>query len=144
MTSTQLTQRPFGDLLRRWRTQRRLSQLDLALQAEVSARHLSFVETGRAQPSRDMVLHLGAQLDVPLRERNQMLLAAGYAPVYPQTALDDPSMAAVREAVRQVLNGHEPYPAVLVDRAWNLVDANASTSLFTAGLPAELMAPPIN
>ena len=144
MTSTLPAQRSFGELLRQWRTQRRLSQLELALQAEVSARHLSFVETGRSQPSRDMVLHLGEQLDVPLRERNQLLLAAGYAPVYPQTALDAPHMAAVRDAVRQVLTGHEPYPAVVVDRGWNLVDANASVGLFTEGLPHELLTPPIN
>jgi transcriptional regulator with XRE-family HTH domain len=144
MTSTVPAQRQFGELLRQWRTQRRLSQLELALQAEVSTRHLSFVETGRSQPSRDMVLHLGEQLDVPLRERNQLLLAAGFAPVYPQTALDAPHMSAVREAVRQVLSGHEPYPAVVVDRAWNLVDANASVGLFTERLPQELLAPPVN
>jgi transcriptional regulator with XRE-family HTH domain len=144
MTSSVPAQRSFGELLRQWRTQRRLSQLDLALQAEVSARHLSFVETGRSQPSRDMVLHLGEQLDVPLRARNQLLLAAGFAPVYPQTALDAPHMAAVRDAVRQVLSGHEPYPAVVVDRAWNLVDANTSVGLFTDGLPQELLTPPIN
>jgi len=121
-----------------------MSQMELALQAEVSTRHLSFVETGRSRPSREMVLHLGEQLDLPLRERNQLLLAAGFAPVYPQTALDAPHMTAFRDAVRQVLKGHEPYPAVVVDRTWHLVDANASVGLFTDGLPPELLEPPIN
>jgi transcriptional regulator with XRE-family HTH domain len=130
--------------LRQWREHRRLSQLALALQAEVSTRHLSFVETGRARPSRDLVLHLADQLDVPLRERNQVLLAAGYAPVYAETALDAPPMVAVREAVRQVLAGHEPYPAIVVDRAWTLVDANASIGLFTEGVAPELLSPPAN
>lgn len=133
-----------GDLLRRWREQRRLSQLDLALQAEVSTRHLSFVETGRASPSRDMILRLAETLDVPLRERNLLLLTAGYAPVYAESAFDSPRMEAVRAAVRQVLTGHEPYPAVAIDRHWNVVDANSSMALFVDGLPAELIAPPIN
>jgi transcriptional regulator with XRE-family HTH domain len=137
-------QRPVGALLREWRERRRLSQLALALQAEVSTRHLSFVETGRSLPSRDLLLRLAEQLDVPLRERNPLLLAAGYAPVYAETALDAPPMAAVREAVRQVLTGHEPYPAVVVDRGWNLVEANASIGLFTAGVARELLAPPVN
>ena len=102
-----------GDLLRRWRERRRLSQLDLAMRATVSTRHLSFLETGRSRPSREMVLHLAEQLDLPLRERNDLLLAAGYAPVYRQTALDSPPMAAVRDAVRQMLAAQEPYPALL-------------------------------
>jgi transcriptional regulator with XRE-family HTH domain len=136
--------RPVGDLLREWRERRRLSQLELALEAEISTRHLSFVETGRSRPSRDMVLHLAEQLDVPLRERNQLLLAAGYAPVYAEATLDSPPMATVRAAIRQVLAGHEPYPAVVVDRGWNLVDANAGVALFTAELPRELLAPPTN
>jgi transcriptional regulator with XRE-family HTH domain len=144
MTSTQRLAPSVGELLREWRERRRLSQLDLALQAEVSTRHLSFVETGRSRPSREMVLHLAEELDVPLRERNHLLLAAGYAPVYAETALDAPEMTAVRAAVRQVLAGHEPYPAVVVDRHWNLVDANASVALFTQGLPPQLLAPPIN
>jgi len=136
--------RPVGELLRQWRERRRLSQLDLALQAEVSTRHLSFVETGRASPSREMVLHLAEQLDVPLRERNHLLLAAGYAPVYPESALDDPALAAIRDALRQVLRGHEPYPALVVDRAWSLVEANASVALFTEGVAPALLAPPAN
>jgi transcriptional regulator with XRE-family HTH domain len=137
-------QRPVGELLREWREHRRRSQLDLALDTEISTRHLSFVETGRSTPSRDMVLRLAEQLDVPLRERNSLLLAAGYAPVYSEAPLDAPQMTAVRTAIRQVLTGHEPYPAVVVDRGWNLVDANASVALFTAGLPAALLAPPTN
>jgi transcriptional regulator with XRE-family HTH domain len=136
--------RPVGELLREWREQRRLSQLELSLQAEVSTRHLSFVETGRASPSRDMVLLLAEHLEVPLRERNNLLLAAGYAPVYPESGLDAPRMSAVRAAVHQVLVGHEPYPALVVDRAWNLVESNASVGLFTADLPPALLAPPIN
>src|SRR5213596_2100771 len=105
-----------GPLLRDWRNRRRLSQLDLALEAGVSARHLSFVETGRSKPSREMVLHLAEQLEVPLRDRNQLLLAAGYAPAYAEHAIDAPEMSPVREALRRVLDGHNPYPAVVVDR----------------------------
>ncbi len=137
--------RPVGELLRGWREHRRLSQLQLAIQADISTRHLSFVETGRAKPSREMVLHLAEELDVPLRERNRLLLAAGYAPVYRERGLDEEPMSAVREAVRQVLGGHDPYPAIVVDRRWNLVDANAAAAgLFTTVLPPELLAPPAN
>jgi transcriptional regulator with XRE-family HTH domain len=136
--------RSIGELLREWRERRRLSQLTLALQARVSARHLSFLETGRSQPSRDMVLHLAEQLDVPLRDRNLMLLAGGYAPVYRETALDVPEMSAIRAAVRQLLAGHEPYPALVVDGRWNLIEANASFAVFTEGAAAELLAPPCN
>src|SRR3954451_16635122 len=114
-----------GLLLRDWRRRRRLSQLDLALEAGVSTRHLSFVETGRARPSPEMVEHLAEQLDVPLRDRNRLLLAAGYAPAYRERTLDEPEMGPVREALDRVLAGHEPYPAVVVDRGWNLVAANA-------------------
>jgi transcriptional regulator with XRE-family HTH domain len=135
---------PLGTLLRDWRQRRRLSQLDLALEAGVSARHLSFLETGRAKPSREMVLHLSDQLDVPLRDRNQLLLAAGFAPVFVERPIDDPEMAPVREALDRVLTGHEPYPAVVVDRWWNLAAANRSIAVFTAGVPAELMEPPVN
>jgi transcriptional regulator with XRE-family HTH domain len=138
------SQRPIGDLLRQWRERRRLSQLSLALDAEISTRHLSFVETGRSAPSREMVLRLAEQLDVPLRERNALLLAAGYAPVYPHSGLDDAAMSAIRTAIRQLLTAHEPYPAIVIDRAWNLIDANTSVELFTDGLPPELMAPPTN
>jgi transcriptional regulator with XRE-family HTH domain len=136
--------RPVGELLRQWRERRRLSQLDLALQAEISTRHLSFVETGRSRPSRDMLLRLAEQLELPLRERNHLLLAGGYAPVYGQTALDSPQMAGVRAALRQVLAGHAPYPAVVVDRGWNLVDANASVAQFIGQADPALLAPPTN
>ncbi|GLZ37364.1 helix-turn-helix transcriptional regulator [Actinokineospora sp. NBRC 105648] len=137
-------QRSVGALLRQWREHRRLSQLDLSLQADVSTRHLSFVETGRSAPSRDMVLHLADSLDLPLRERNQMLLAAGYAPVYSQAPLDSPRMRAVRGAVRQVLTGHDPYPALAVDRGWHLVEANDSVSVLLAGVSPDLLVPPVN
>jgi transcriptional regulator with XRE-family HTH domain len=133
-----------GELLRRWRGLRRLSQFELALGSGISARHLSFVENGRSAPSRDMILRLAEELDLPLRERNHLLLAAGYAPVYSEATLDSPEMTAVREAVRQLLTGHEPYPAVVVDRSWNLVDANESVALFTEGADPELLTPPAN
>ena len=121
---------PVGQLLRQWREERRLSQLELSSRSGVSTRHLSFVETGRSQPSREMVLRLADQLDVPLRDRNQLLLTAGYAPVYAQTPLESPHMSPVRAAIAQVLSGHEPYPAVVVDREWNLVDANGAAAVF--------------
>jgi transcriptional regulator with XRE-family HTH domain len=144
LPTTQQHQRPVGELLRQWRERRRLSQMELALQAEISTRHLSFVETSRATPSRAMVLRLAEHLDLPLRERNHLLLAAGYAPVYSEAALDSPPLSAVRAAVRQLLAGHEPYPAVVVDRGWNLVEANASVALLTEGVAPELLAPPAN
>lgn len=144
MTTAAHPPRPIGELLREWRERRRRSQLDLALDAEVSTRHLSFVETGRSAPSRDMVLRLAQQLEVPLRERNYLLLAAGYAPAYPEAPLDSPRMAAVRAAIRQVLRGHEPYPAIVVDRHWNLVEANASVALLLEGVAPELLRPPTN
>ncbi|WP_243859756.1 helix-turn-helix domain-containing protein [Amycolatopsis arida] len=137
-------QRGVGELLREWRHRRRVSQLELAVTADVSARHLSFVETGRAAPSRDMVLLLCAHLDVPLRERNQLLLAAGYAPVYAEHALTAPELAAVRDAVRGLLRGHEPYPAVVVDRKWNLVEANSSIAVLVDGVAPALLEPPVN
>jgi transcriptional regulator with XRE-family HTH domain len=133
-----------GELLREWRQRRRLSQLDFSLQAGISSRHLSFVETGRSVPSRDMVLHLAEELQVPLRERNRLLLAAGYAPVFTENALESPELAAVAEAVRRVLDGHEPYPAAVVDRWWNLVDASSGIGLLTEGLAPELLEPPVN
>jgi transcriptional regulator with XRE-family HTH domain len=133
-----------GPLLRDWRQHRRLSQLDLALESGVSARHLSFVETGRSRPSAAMVRRLAEQLEVPLRERNRLLLAAGYAPVYQQLDLGDPEMAPIERAVQQILDGHEPYPAVVVDGAWEMVAANGAISLLTAGVDPELLAPPLN
>src|SRR5689334_18578597 len=105
---------PVGHLIRDWRQRRRLTQLDLACDAEISTRHLSFVETGRAKPSREMLLHLSELLDVPLRERNTLLVAPGFAPVFPERALDDPAMAKARAALEIVLGAHEPYPAIVV------------------------------
>jgi transcriptional regulator with XRE-family HTH domain len=133
-----------GPLLRDWRKRRRLSQLDLALEAGVSARHLSFVETGRSRPSAGMVLQLAERLDVPLRNRNQLLLAAGHAPVFEQREMEDPEMAPVRQAVRLILEGHEPYPAVVIDRYWEMLGANSAVALLTAGVAPELMQPPVN
>lgn len=144
MTISRSPTRSVGELLRRWREQRRLSQLELALQAEVSARHLSFVETGRAVPSREMVLHLADQLDVPLRERNQLLLAAGYAPVYSEASLNAPALDAVRTAIRAILDAHAPNPAVVVDRHWNMVDANSGIGIFTDGIAPRMLTPPVN
>jgi transcriptional regulator with XRE-family HTH domain len=144
VTTAHQRRRPVGELLRRWRGRRRLSQLELALESDISARHLSFVENGKSAPSRDTVLRLAEGLDLPLRERNHLLLAAGYAPVYSEAKLDSPEMSAVRGAVRQVLRGHEPYPAVVVDRNWNLVDANAGVALLTEGVAQELLAPTAN
>jgi transcriptional regulator with XRE-family HTH domain len=135
---------PFGAHLRHWRQHRRLSQLDLAQEAEVSTRHLSYVETGRAAPSREMVLRLADRLAVPLRERNALLVAAGYAPMYRQRSLDDPALAAARQAVDLVLKGHEPYPALAVDRHWNLVAHNRLVPLLMAGAAPELVKPPVN
>lgn len=139
MTSVQV-----GPLLREWRERRRLSQLGLAVEAGVSARHLSFVENGRARPSPEMVLHLAERLDVPLRERNQLLLSAGYAPVFGQRTLDDDEMEPVREAIGLVLGGHEPYPALVVDHHWTMVAANRGLATLTEGVAPELLAEPVN
>ena len=135
---------PLGTLLKDWRRRRRLSQLDLALESGVSARHLSFLETGRSKPSREMVLHLSEQLDVPLRDRNQLLLAAGFAPAYSEQPLDAPDMAPVRDALDRILKGHEPYPAVVVDRHWDLAAANASVQMFTQLASPHLLDRPAN
>ena len=134
----------FGAHLRHWRQHLRLSQLDLAHEAQVSTRHLSYVETGRAEPSREMVLRLAERLEVPLRERNTLLVAAGYAPMYRQRSLDDPAMAPARRAVELVLKGHEPFPALAVDRHWNLVAHNAQVPLLMAGASPALLNPPVN
>jgi transcriptional regulator with XRE-family HTH domain len=136
--------KPVGDHLREWRMRRRMSQMDLALEAEISTRHLSFLETGRARPSREMVLHLAEQLDVPLRERNVILVAAGFAPVFPERSLEDPDMAAARRAVDVILAAHEPYPALVVDLRWNLVAANAAVAPLLEGVDPELLAGPLN
>jgi transcriptional regulator with XRE-family HTH domain len=144
MTTSLGDVRPVGEQLRAWRQRRRLSQLELALEADVSTRHLSFVETGRSAPSREMVLRLAEHLDVPLRGRNLLLVSAGYAPVYAETSMEEPRMDSVRAALRQVLTGHEPYPAVVVDRFWNLIDANAAAAFFMEGAAPELLEPPLN
>jgi transcriptional regulator with XRE-family HTH domain len=136
--------RPVGELLRQWREHRRLSQLELAIQADISTRHLSFVETGRSKPTPEMILRLGEHLDVPLRDQNTLLLAGGYAPAYPQHGLDEPELATVRAALRQVLTGHEPYPALLINRWWELVEANSAIALFLDGCAPELLEPPVN
>lgn len=136
--------RPVGDVLREWRQRRRMSQLDLALEAEISTRHLSFMETGRSQPSREMVLRLAEQLDIPLRERNILLVAAGFAPVYPEHSLDDPLLEPARKAMELVLAGHEPYPAVALDRHWNLVASNKAVAHLLEGVDPALLAPPVN
>ena len=134
----------FGTQLREWRQRRRLSQLDLAGEADVSTRHLSFVETGRAMPSREMVLRLADRLEVPLRERNGLLIAAGYAPMYAERRLDDPALKAARQAVELVLQGHEPCPALAIDRHWSLVSYNRAVPPLLEGVAPALMQAPIN
>jgi transcriptional regulator with XRE-family HTH domain len=135
---------PIGALLREWRQRRRMSQLDFACEAEISTRHLSFIETGRAFPSRDMVLHLAERLEVPLRERNRLLVAAGFAPIFPERALGDPALDVARRAIELVLRGHEPYPALAIDRHWTLVSANAAVAPLIAGAGPSLLRPPVN
>jgi transcriptional regulator with XRE-family HTH domain len=135
---------PIGELLRSWRRRRSLSQLELALDAEVSSRHLSFLETGRARPSREMLLRLAEHLEIPLRERNGLLLAAGYAPVYLERSLEEPEMASVSQALDHFLRAHEPYPAVVVDRRHNLIAANDALGVLTEGVDPELLEPPAN
>src|SRR5215218_7958929 len=141
---TAIAAAPVGHQLRDWRTRRRMSQLDLALEAGVSARHLSFLETGRSKPSRDMVLRLCEKLSIPLRDRNGLLLAAGFAPAYQERPLEAPEMEPVRRAVAQVLTGHEPFPAAVVDRWWNLVAANRNVSVFLEGVAPHLLEAPAN
>jgi len=138
-TSTQI-----GVLLREWRQRRRLSQLDLALDTGISARHLSFLETGRSKPSAEMVLRLAEVLDVPLRDRNGLLLAAGFAPVFPERELDDPELTPVRAALDLILGGHDPNPAIVVDRGWEVVATNTGFGLLVDGVAPELLAPPVN
>jgi transcriptional regulator with XRE-family HTH domain len=138
------TARPIGELLREWRQRRRLSQLDLAVEAEISTRHLSFLETGRSSPSREMLLRLAEQLEVPLRERNALLVAAGFAPVFSERRLDDPAMDPARQAMDLVLTGHEPYPALAVDRHWTMVAANNAVAPLLEGVAPELLRPPVN
>jgi transcriptional regulator with XRE-family HTH domain len=133
-----------GELLRQWRQRRQLSQLDLALGANVSARHVSLIETGKSNPSADMVLRLAAQLDIPLRDRNQLLLAAGFAPRYSERAFDKNVRSLARDAIARVLRAHEPYPALVIDRRWNIVQTNHATAPFFAGADPVLLRPPVN
>lgn len=133
-----------GALVRTWREQRHLSQLDLATEADISQKHLSFIESGRSAPSREMVITLAEHLDVPLRERNTLLLAAGFAPVYRDRPLDDPALVRAREAIDLLLKAHEPFPAVAVDRQWTLVAANGAVAPLIAGADPELVKPPVN
>ncbi|MCX4820392.1 helix-turn-helix transcriptional regulator [Streptomyces sp. NBC_01142] len=133
-----------GPLLRGWRERRRISQLELALRADSSARHISFIETGRSRPSEEMILRLAEHLEVPVRERNALLLAAGYAPRYAETSLDDPAMGALREGMERLLQGYEPYPALVVDGSYTVVAANRGIAMLLDGLPEHLLTPPLN
>lgn len=133
-----------GPLLRAWRERRRVSQLELALRADSSARHISFVETGRSRPSEEMVLRLAEHLDVPVRERNALLLAAGYAPRYPETPLDDPALDALRDGLERLIQCYEPYPALVVDATYDVVAANRGIAMFLEGIPESLLQPPLN
>ena len=144
MTMVTPARRPIGHMLREWRQRRRKSQLALACEADISTRHLSFIETGRAQPSREMVLHLAERLDVPLRDRNVLLTAAGFAPSFSARSLDDPSLAAARAAVDWILAAHEPYPALALDAHWNLLASNKAVPPLLAGVDAALLKPPLN
>jgi transcriptional regulator with XRE-family HTH domain len=142
--ATSISQPRVGPLLREWRERRRLSQLELALDTGVSARHLSFVETGRSRPSAEMVLLLAERLQVPFRERNHLLLAAGHAPAFPERPLDDPELAPVREALDRILAAHEPYPAMVIDRSFNVVAANSAIKALSDWVDPELLEPPMN
>jgi transcriptional regulator with XRE-family HTH domain len=140
------SQPSIGPLLREWRERRRLSQLQLALDAGISTRHLSFVETGRSRPGREMLLRVLERLEVPFREQNRLLLAGGHAPAFPERSLEDPELLPVREALDQILARHEPYPAVVVDRAWNFVAANSAMRGLAEGVAIDpaLLEPPVN
>jgi transcriptional regulator with XRE-family HTH domain len=135
---------PVGEQIRTWRSRRRLSQLDLALDAQISARHLSFIETGRSRPSRTMLLRLADQLRIPPRERNSLLVAGGFAPAQPERRLDDPALAPARAAVNKVLAAYEPYPALAIDRHWTLIAANRGIEPLLAGAAPHLLKPPVN
>jgi transcriptional regulator with XRE-family HTH domain len=141
---TRPTMRPVGEQLREWRQRRRMSQLDLACEADISTRHLSFLETGRSAPSREMLLRLVERLDVPLRERNALLLAGGFAPMFRERRLDDPEFEAARRAIELVLKGHGPYPALAVDRHWQLAMMNDAVPMLLEGVAPALLQPPVN
>lgn len=142
--TTSLARRSVGGLLRDWRVRRRRSQLDLSIDVGVSTRHLSFVETGRSKPSPELVLAIAEQLDVPLRERNTLLLAAGFAPRYTETSIDDPALAMAKASVQRMLDAHDPYPGVVIDRQWNIVLTNGAAGALTATVPEALTGPPLN
>ncbi|OPG08300.1 transcriptional regulator [Streptomyces sp. GKU 895] len=144
MTTTTADDRAVGPLLRAWREQRRVSQLELALRADSSARHISFIETGRSRPSEEMVLRLAEHLDVPVRERNALLLAAGYAPRYAETPLAAPELDALRDGIERLIQGYEPYPALVLDAMYNVVAANRGILMLLDGIPESLLAPPLN
>lgn len=139
-----IQQRSVGEHLRSWRQRRRKSQLDLACQADISTRHLSFVETGRALPSRDMILHLAEELEIPMRERNVLLVSAGYAPIFPERALDDPALAAARAAIDLILESQKPYPAFAIDRHWNIVASNSALPILYEAVDPALLVRPVN
>ncbi|MFJ5995000.1 helix-turn-helix domain-containing protein [Streptomyces sp. NPDC092370] len=143
-THASTAEKGVGPLLRAWRERRRVSQLELALRADSSARHISFVETGRSRPSEEMVLRLAEHLEVPVRERNALLLAAGYAPRYPETPLDDPALGALREGIERLISGYEPYPALVVDALYNVVAANRGVMTLVDGVCPSLLEPPLN
>lgn len=144
--ATVQSQSEVGSLLRQWRERRGATQLELALDAGISARHLSFVETGRSKPGRELLLQVLERLEVPFREQNRLLLAAGHAPAFPERSLEDPDLAPVRDALDVILSGHEPYPAVAVDRVWNLVAANSAMLALVESIDIDpaLLEPPIN
>jgi transcriptional regulator with XRE-family HTH domain len=135
---------PIGQLVRSWREQRHISQLDLASEAAISQKHLSFIESGRSAPSREMVLLLAEHLDIPLRERNALLLAAGFAPIFGDRPLTDPALARAQATIERILKAHEPYPALTVDRPWTMMAANAAVAPLLAGVDPELLKPPVN
>ncbi len=135
---------PVGTRLREWRERRRWTQLAFACEAEISSKHLSFIETGRSKPSREMLLHLAELLEVPLRERNELLVAAGFAPIFSEHTLGDPALQSARHAIDQVLRGHEPFPALAIDRRWNMVTANRTVAFMLEGISSKLLEPPVN
>ncbi|MFI8243747.1 helix-turn-helix domain-containing protein [Streptomyces sp. NPDC085866] len=138
------TRGPLAGALREWRTRRRVSQLELATRAGTTQRHVSFIESGRSTPGRSMIIRLAESLEVPIRERNELLLAAGFAPAYPRSSLDDPRLEAIRTALERILDGHLPYPAVVVDRHGDLVSANAAFHALIAGVAPHLLVPPVS
>ena len=144
MAETEQEPQTAGELIRFWRTRRRLSQLELALDANLSTKHLSFVETGRSRPSRQLLVHLAQQLELPMAERNRLLLAGGFAPAYLELPYDGAMMQPLRESLRRLLDAHQPNPALIVDGLWNLIEANAAADLLWDGVDPTLLEPPVN